>query len=338
MPCMGKEGIIIVQHGDFPFDFVDKHREMFNFVKGMIDRVSQNTREIERAPDDPYLVDMGKIMRCFKQIGGYRCLELGFMEFVTPTVRGAVEKLEHQGVKKIVLVAAPGIMMRSSHSLVDIPRMLEDIGKEHPDLELMYAPPGLDFDKMADVFVKRIGYALGKRIERKVIPSGTFSDEWGVVLIAHGDVPLDYRQNNKQMAMTDEQIEKWSDMVRHWPRNEENDPLYCDTLRLEQRLKGKITCDIAIGNLEFSSPTLQEALNQLKERGVKNVYLIGGTGFMDRSSHTLVDIPEAVAQLQATNHDVELEYIYPNINLVCDDLSLMLVEKVDQGIQTGEHT
>ncbi len=94
---------------------------------------------------------------------------------------------------------------------------------------------------------------------------------------------------------------------------------------------------MAIGNLEFSSPTLQEALNQLKERKVKKVYLIGGTGFMDRSSHTLVDIPEAVGQLRANNPDVELEYVYPNINVVCDDLGLMLAEKVDQATQAGEY-
>ncbi len=234
---MEKEGIIIVQHGDFPFDFMDKHREIFDFVKGMINKVSQKTRELERDPHDPYRVDMEKIMRCFKRIGGYKHLELGFMEFVTPTIEDAVEKLELQGIKTIVFVTAPGIMMRSSHSLIDIPRILEEIGKEHPDLELVYARPSVDFDKMSDVFVKRIDYALEKRVESKAIPSGTFNKDLGVVLIGHGDVPLEYRQNNKQMQMTDEQIEKWSDMVRHWPRNEGNDPLYCDTLRLEQRLK-----------------------------------------------------------------------------------------------------
>ncbi|MGZ4931979.1 MAG: sirohydrochlorin chelatase [Halobacteriota archaeon] len=332
---MGKEGIIIIQHGDFPFDFMDKHREMFDFVKGMINRVSQKTREIERTYDDPYLVDMGKIMRCFKRIGGYENLELGFMEFVTPTIEDAVEKLERQGIKKIVFVAAPGIMMRSSHSLIDIPRMLRDIKTEHPNLKLVYTPPGVDFDKMADVFIKRIGYALGQRVESKAIPAGTFSDEWGVVLVGHGDVPLGYRQSNKQMEMTDKQIDTWSNMVRDWPRNEENDPLYCDTLKLEQHLKRKAGYDIAVGNLEFSSPTLQGALNQLKERGAKKVYFIGGTGFMDRSSHTLIDIPEVVAKLKENNLDVVTEYIYPNIEQVCDDLGLMLVEKVNQAVERG---
>jgi len=33
---MKKEGIIIIQHGDFPLDFKEKHREMFDFIKEMI--------------------------------------------------------------------------------------------------------------------------------------------------------------------------------------------------------------------------------------------------------------------------------------------------------------
>ncbi len=334
---MKKEGIIIIQHGDCPHDFKDEHREMFDFIQRMIEAVSHETREIERPPDDCYLVDMGKIMRCFKRIGGYQHLETGNMEFLKPTIDEAVQKLEKQGVKKILLVNTPGVMMRSSHSLMDIPHILREIKKGHPDLEMIYTPPGVDFDEMADIFIKRMDYALGKHVENKEIPSGNFSEDWGVVLIAHGDVPLDYLQNSKKMEMTEKQMDKWSNMVRDWPRNEENDPLYYDTLKLEKRIKEKVGYEIEIGHLEFSPPTLQEALNKLIARGVKKVYFMGGTGLMDRSSHTLVDIPEALAKLKENNPDVEIEYIYPNIDLVCDDLSLMLVEKANQTIKNGEY-
>ncbi len=163
---MTGEGFVIVQHGDFPHDFKDKHREMFDFVEGMIAEVSQKSREIEREPDDPYLVDMSKIEECFKRIGGYQHLETGYMEFLRPTVEEAVQKLERQGVKKVILVNAPGIMMRSSHSLIDIPHILREIKRRHPNLGMVYAAPGVDFDKMADVFVKRIDCALGKRVLR----------------------------------------------------------------------------------------------------------------------------------------------------------------------------
>lgn len=334
---MKKEGIIIIQHGDFPHDFKEKHREMFDFIKEMINEVSHKTREIKREPDDCYLVDMIKIMRCLKRIGGYQHLEMGNVEFSKPTIEEAVQKLEKKGVKKIIFVNAPGIMMRSSHSLIDIPRILREIKKGHPDLEMIYTPPGIDFDEMADVLIKRSDYALGKRVDNKKIPSGTFSEDWGVVLIAHGDVPIDYRQNSKKMDLTEKHVDKWPNMVRNWPRNEENDPFYFDTLELEKHIREKVGYEIEIGNLEFSSPTLQEALNKLRERGVKKVYFMGGTGFMGRSSHTLVDIPEALAKLKENNPDVEIEYIYPNLDQVCDDLTLMLVEKVNQAIKNAKY-
>jgi len=332
-----KEGIIIVQHGDFPHDFKDEHREMFDFIKGMIAEVSQKTREIERETDDCYLVDMGKILRSFKRIGGYQHLELGYIEFSKPTIEEAVQELEKQGVKRIIFINSPGIMMRSSHSLIDVPRILREIKEGHPELEMIYTPPGVVFEEMADVFIKRMDYALGKHVGNKQIPSGNLTEDWGVVLIAHGDVPLDYLQNSQKMEMTEKHIDEWSDMVRNWPRNEENDPLYFDTIELEKRIKEKVGYEIEMGNLEFSSPTLQEALDKLTERGVEKVYFMGGTGFMDRSSHTLVDIPEAVANLKENNPDVEMEYIYPNIDQVCDDLTLMLVEKVNQAVKNGKY-
>jgi sirohydrochlorin cobaltochelatase len=334
---MKKEGIIIIQHGDFPHDFMDKHREMFDFIKGMISEVSKITREIEREPNDCYLIDTKKIMRSVKRIGGYQYCELGYMEFSKPAIEEAVQKLEKQGVKRIVLVNTPGLMMKSSHSLIDVPRILREIKKGHPDLEMMYTPPGVVFDEMADVFIKRMDDALGKRVDNKKIPSGTFNEDWGVVLIAHGDVPFDYLQTSKKMEMTEKHIDIWSDMVRDWPRNEENDPLYFDTLELEKHIKEKVGYEIETGNLEFTSPSLQEALNKLTARGVEKIYFMGGTGFMDRSSHTLVDIPEALAKLKEDNPDLEIEYVYPNIDLVCDDLALMLVEKVNQALKNVEY-
>ncbi|MGZ4884516.1 MAG: hypothetical protein ACXVI7_04165, partial [Halobacteriota archaeon] len=82
---MKKEGIIIIQHGDFPHDFKEKYRDMFDFIKGMINEVSQKTREIDREPDDCYMVDTRKVLRSFRRIGGYRHLEIGYMEFSKPT-------------------------------------------------------------------------------------------------------------------------------------------------------------------------------------------------------------------------------------------------------------
>jgi hypothetical protein len=98
--------------------------------------------------------------------------------------------------------------MKSSRSLIDVPHILREIKKGRPDLAMIYTPPGVACDAMADVFIKRMDYALGKRVESKKIPSGNFSEDWGVVLIAHGDVPIDYCQNSKKMELTEKHIDK----------------------------------------------------------------------------------------------------------------------------------
>ena len=325
-------GIIMVQHGDFPFDFKEKHKEMFIFIKQILEGISQETLKIARDPDDPYSVDMQKIKDSIKKCGGFKHFEIGYMEFSSPTIGEAVDKIANEGIKKIVLVNSPGIFMRSSHSLIDVPKIIEKVQSEHPGLELIYAPPGGVLEEMADVIVKRIDNALDKPCQECQINDTSISEDYGVILIAHGDVPLSYLEK-KDMNMAEEHIEKWSEMVRDWPRNEKNDPLLHDTRILEDYIKDKSGyTNFEIGNLEFSSPTLEDALQKVLNRGAERVIFIGGTGFMDWSSHSLVDIPEAVDKLQKEYPSVEMSYEEPDIDFVCPELSKMIVAKVENAI------
>ena len=333
---MMKTGIIMVQHGDFPFDFKEKNKEMFIFIKQMLGEVSEETRKIERDPDDPYNFDMKKIKNSIKKCGGFKHLEVGYMEFSSPTIGEAVDKIAREGVKKIVLVNSPGIFMRSSHSLLDIPPLIDEVQASHPELELIYALPGGFLEEMADVIVKKIDNALNKTCKECQTPEPQPHEDYGVVLIAHGDVPLSYLEN-KNMSMADEHIEKWSDMVRKWPRDEKNDRLLHDTNILENYIieKGNYQ-NFEIGNLEFASPTLEEALDKVLKHGAEKVIFIGGTGFMDWSSHTLVDIPEAINELQKAHKSVEMIYIQPDIDLVCNELAKMVVAKIENTLQVNK--
>lgn len=326
-------GIIMVQHGDFPFDFKEKNKQMFTFIKQMLGEISSETRKITRDPDDPYSLDMQKIKDSIEKCGGFKHIEVGYMEFSHPTIADAVEKISSRGIKKIVLVNAPGIFMRSSHSLLDIPPLIEEIQYCRPDLELVYAPPGGFLEEIADVMVKRIDKGLNKPCHECQMQEPRLHDDYGVVIIAHGDVPLSYL-DKKNMNMAEEHVEKWSDMVRDWPRDEKNDPLWHDTIILEKYIKEKGGYpNFEIGNLEFASPTLEDALEKVLKHGAEKVIFIGGTGFMDRSSHSLVDIPEAVLKLKQTHPSVEMSYVEPDIELVCTDLAKIITAKVDNVIK-----
>lgn len=325
--------VIMVQHGDFPFEFKEKHKEMFTFVKQMLEKISQKTRKIARDSDDPYSVDMQKIKDSIQKCGHFKHLEVGYMEFSSPSIAEAVEKIARKGIEEIVLVNSPGIFMRSSHSLIDIPNIIKKIQSNHPDLELIYAPPGGFLEEMADVMVKRIDNILDKPGVECLIDDVPSSKDYGVVLVAHGDVPLDYLEK-RDMNMAEEHIEKWSDMVRDWPRDEKNDPLLHDTCILENYIRDKGGySNFEIGNLEFSVPTLEDALKKVLNRGAEKIIFMGGTGFMDRSSHSLVDIPEAIGKLQNKYPSVELSYKEPDIDFVSLDLAKIIVTKVENALK-----
>lgn len=309
---------------------------MFDFIEGMLEKLSDETRELPRKPDDCYMCDMKMLYDAVKIAGGFEHFEVGYMEFSSPTLDEAVQKLENSGIKKIVLVNSPGLMMRSSHSLLDIPDIIKEVAVRHPGLELIYARPGIPFDRMASLFVKRIDSALGKEMTTSspVAPAAKRYD-FGVVMIAHGDIPLEYLSSNDLgMGKVEKHIEAWSDMVMEWPRTEENDPLSYDTLKLETLIREKGSYDnFQVGNLEFASPTLDEAVNKVLDHGAKKIVFIGGTGFCDRSSHTLVDIPEAVFRLQETRPDIRMTYEYPDMALVSDDFAAIIVDKVYEALE-----
>jgi hypothetical protein len=205
---------------------------------------------------------------------------------------------------------------------------LGEVKSRYPDLELTYAPPGGFLEEIADVMVKKIDTALGKPCPECEIRPEMPQGDYGMLIIAHGDVPLDYL-DKKNMENAEEHVEKWSDMVRNWPRDEENDPLLHDTSLLEKFIGKKGGYDnFEVGNLEFASPTLEEALEKVLKRGVKWVLFVGGTGFMDRSSHSMVDLPEAIEKLQKIHPEVELIYAEPDLDLVCRDLVNLMVLKV----------
>lgn len=128
-------------------------------------------------------------------------------------------------------------------------------------------------------------------------------------------------------------------MVRNWPRNEDNDPLTHDTKLLEVLIKEKGGYpNFEVGNLEFASPTLEEALEKVKPRGATNVLFIGGTGFLDRSSHSLVDIPKAIEKLQNKYPDVKMFYDEPNLDLICPELALLMISKVKKALKIGNRS
>ena len=112
---MSDTGVLVVQHGDFPFDYIVKEHDAYRRIEGMLQRLSEAARKLDHVPDnDPHVADMRKMVDAVRA-AGYDA-ELGYLDFARPTIAEAVHALAGRGHRNIVVVCTPGLMMRSSHS------------------------------------------------------------------------------------------------------------------------------------------------------------------------------------------------------------------------------
>lgn len=71
--------------------------------------------------------------------GGFEYVEPAFLELGTPDLNGAVAHLAARGVKRIFVL--PYFLTLGLHLERDLPRLLEDASKAHPDLDIRMTPP-----------------------------------------------------------------------------------------------------------------------------------------------------------------------------------------------------
>jgi sirohydrochlorin ferrochelatase len=199
---------------------------------------------------------------------------------------------------------------------------------------MLYAMPGMPFELIVRAFMKKINAATGTAVDKEQLNLKAVHPGTGVVLVAHGDVPHDFiARNAGVMADAEKHAHHWSEMVKEWPRSEENDPNYYDTIVLKVKLREMFwPTPLEVGYLEFASPSIDEAFEKLLAAGVKKIIFSGGTGFFDRSSHTLLDIPEAIEKLKAKHPDLEMVYTYPDVELVMGELARAVGFKVEQAL------
>jgi sirohydrochlorin cobaltochelatase len=332
---MKDTGILLVQHGDFPFDFIEKQPEMYHRIESIMQRLSEASKKLDHSPEEnPHAADTRKLADMLRT-AGYD-VEIGYLDFALPTIADAVAVLKGRGHKKIIFANTPGFMMRSSHSLIDIPAVLETIRAKEPGLELIYAKPGGSLPLIARAIGKKINAALGESYVSVTPAPNTSHPGSAVVLVAHGDVPQDFIRTNRGVMQDAEQhAAKWFEMVQEWPRNEQNDPNYADTLVLLSMLRETFwPVRVEIGYLEFARPSMDEGFDRLVAAVAKRIVVAGGTGFFDRSSHTLIDIPVAIERLKRRRPEVEIAYVYADVDLVKNELARAVAFNIEQAMDT----
>ncbi len=146
---------------------------------------------------------------------------------------------------------------------------------------------------------------------------------FAVVLVGHGGLPSDFpeglvsklkrlesarRKNN--LPMTEEELEI-DTQIRTWPRTSKTDPYKAGLEAVAGNLKSLLgQCDLEVAYNEFCAPTLKEAVESLISKSHSDITIIS-TMFTPGGSHSEIEIPEEVEELNKTYPEVTINYAWP---------------------------
>ncbi len=147
-----KKGIILVGHGgipqDYPADLVSKLKRLEAQRRAAGQPMSAEELELDtkirtwpRTPEsDPYQAGLEALGDQMRPMVNEALFALAYNEFCGPTLAEAVQDLITQGAQSITIVSTmftPG----GSHSEHEIPRELQELRQQHPEVTLQYAWP-----------------------------------------------------------------------------------------------------------------------------------------------------------------------------------------------------
>ena len=97
---------------------------------------------------------LNDVAQLFRSVSGQQIVESAHMELAAPTIADAFSACVAQGATRVVV--HPYFLSPGRHSTTDIPRMVAEAAKHHPNVSFHVTQPlGLD-EKIAQVIMKRI--------------------------------------------------------------------------------------------------------------------------------------------------------------------------------------
>ena len=156
----------------------------------------------------------------------------------------------------------------------------------------------------------------------------------GTVLVGHGGIPKDCprdlvmklkrleserRASGGPPTAEEREVDR---RIRTWPRTAETDPYQAGLELLAEHLGPLLNGSLfALAYNEFCAPTLEEAVQDLVERGARDITVISSM-FTPGGSHSELEIPEALADLRTRYPDVAIRYAWPfDLKMVAEMLA-----------------
>src|SRR5579862_6130886 len=85
--------------------------------------------------------------------GGYQAVETAFLEGGRPDLAGAVEKLAGRGLSRVVVI--PYFLTLGLHLQRDLPRLIQELKRTHPGLDIEVTQPLDGHPGMVDALLDR---------------------------------------------------------------------------------------------------------------------------------------------------------------------------------------
>lgn len=142
-----------------------------------------------------------------------------------------------------------------------------------------------------------------------------------VLLIGHGGIPSDCPKNlihefmtlhkNRKDDIASKQEEELEQKIREWPRSAETDPYQAGLELLADNLRLLLDDSILkTAYNEFCKPSIEQAVKNLVNEGIKEVILIT-TMLTPGGSHSEKEIPAEVVKLRKEYPNTDIKYAWP---------------------------
>lgn len=141
-----------------------------------------------------------------------------------------------------------------------------------------------------------------------------------IVLAMHGGIPNDFpkAELHRFFSLHEQgtqlpEAKQLEQKLRHWPRNQSNDPYYWGSVQLQKALQKVSGLPVILAFNEFCAPSIEEAILQAVEQRKARVVLLITPMLTPGGNHSEKDIPAAIqkAKQQIKSSGVTIQYIWP---------------------------
>jgi sirohydrochlorin cobaltochelatase len=236
--------------------------------------------------------------------GEYSRVEVGYLNYSSPTFGEAVEKCRSAGAKHILI--APYFLVPGYFVKVGLPRVLAPERERFPDLGFQIAPALGDHPLLADAVIACAARAQPPENWRTILHSAPqFCEQ-------DDDCPLYKKCRSENFEIRDSESGAQNNssfivensslllMVHGSPNEASNAPV----VRVAEMIREKQEYSrVAVGFMECNAPSIPDAIEELIQSGARHI--VATPYFLHAGTHVADDLPSLLEAAQEKYSDVE---------------------------------